>query len=362
VAGLPTIDAPCFLCGALESEPVWSTRDRALAVPGRYWVVRCLACGFLYQRPRVRDDHLAECYPDHYPRHQEPAPRIPFKGSAARVTAVRRALATGLGYTAFQDARASLLTRVRARLLERRLRWDCPPWRDGGRYLDVGCGSGGALGVAGALGWLVVAGIEVDRDAAAKARRFSEQLHAGDVLSAPFGASSFDVITAFHVLEHVPDPVAVVRRMLGWLAPGGLAIVEVPNAGGLGASLFGSAWSGLELPRHLCQFTPESLRRAVEEAGGRVIWCWHQAKPRYYLWSLDHWLRDRGWDRLARAAAWRPVHGVLKLFLEVALPFCRWARRGEVIRIGVVTSSRCEWGSRSVAAPAVDDIAQRPPR
>lgn len=335
--GPPTIDAPCCLCGARESEPVWSTPDRAFAVPGRFSVVRCLACGLLYQRPRVRDEHLADCYPDHYPRHQEPSPRIPFKGSVARVKAVRWALASGLGYGAFRDAGVGPLTRVRAGLLGRRLRWDCPPWIGQGRYLDVGCGSGGALAVAKALGWRV-AGIEVDPDAAEKARRFSDEIHRGDILAAPFGAASFDVVSAFHVLEHVPNPVAVVRRMLEWLAPGGQVIIEVPNAGGLGASLFGRAWSGLELPRHLCQFTPESLGRVVEQAGGRTVWCWHQAKPRYYLWSLGHWLRDRGWDRFARAADWRPVYGVLKLFLELALPLCRWTARGEVIRIGVVSS------------------------
>jgi hypothetical protein len=51
--------------------------------------------------------------------------------------------------------------------------------------------------------------------------------------------------------------------MLGWLAPGGLLIVEVPNAGGLGATLFGGAWSGLELPRHLSHFSRVSFASAV---------------------------------------------------------------------------------------------------
>ncbi|HKB23770.1 MAG TPA: class I SAM-dependent methyltransferase, partial [Methylomirabilota bacterium] len=139
-------------------------------------------------------------------------------------------------------------------------------------------------------------------------------------MAAPFAPARFDVVTAFHVLEHVPDPVAVLRRMLGWLAPGGLLIVEVPNAGGLGATLFGGAWSGLELPRHLSHFTPVTLERAVRLAGGRVAWCWHQAKPRYYLWSLASLLRERGWPALARATQWRPAYGVLKLALEVTLP------------------------------------------
>ena len=338
MSGPATVDAPCFLCGASESEPRWSTPDRAFGVPGVYTVVRCLACGFLYQRPRVRDEDLADCYPDRYPRHQEPSPRMPLRGSRRRVRAARWALATQFGYAGLRDARADLLTRVRARLLRRRLRWDCVPWRGDGRYLDVGCGSGASLGTARALGWRV-AGIEIDLAAAEKARRFTDRIHVGDVLSAPFDPESFDVVTAFHVLEHVPDPIAVLRRMLVWLSPGGLVIVEVPNAGGLGARLFGRAWCGLELPRHLSHFTVESLMRAVQQAGGRVLWCRHGAKPRYFLWSLGFWLRDREWGWLARLVARRPCYGVLKLCLELALPIARVAGRGEVIRIGVIPGS-----------------------
>jgi hypothetical protein len=123
--------------------------------------------------------------------------------------------------------------------------------------------------------------------------------------------------------------------MLGWLAPGGLLVLEVPNAGGLGASLFGAAWSGLELPRHLWQFTPQTLAALVRRAGGDVAFIRHQAKPRYYLWSLRHWLGDRGAHALARATESRPVYGVLKLALELALPLVSRGGRGEVIRAGV---------------------------
>ena len=48
-------------------------------------------------------------------------------------------------------------------------------------------------------------GIEVDAAAAEKARRFADELHVGDVLTAPFAPAQFDVVTALHVLEHVPD-------------------------------------------------------------------------------------------------------------------------------------------------------------
>jgi SAM-dependent methyltransferase len=334
-----TVLVPCPLCGGDDAEPRWTTPDRALGVPGVFTVARCRGCGFLYQRPRVRDDDLAACYPDNYPRHQEPTPRVPLKGSAARVRAVRHALATGLGYRAFADTAAGTVTRLRARWLLPRLRWSCPPWRGEGRYLDVGCGSGGSLGVARALGWRTVDGIEIDASAAEKARRFADRLHVGDVASAPFPPASFDLVTAFHVLEHLPDPVADLKRMLSWLAPGGLLVLEVPNAGGLGAGVFGAAWSGLDLPRHLWQFSPATLEALVRRAGGEVAWCWHQAKPRYYLWSLRAWLRDRGAHGLARATEARLVYGGLKAALELTLPLVVRAGRGEVIRVGVTPNA-----------------------
>lgn len=336
--GLATVDDPCFLCGSAGADPLWTTCDRALGVAGIYTVVRCRECGFLYQRPRVSDEKLAECYPDHYPRHQEPSPRVPFKGSRRRISAARFALSAGLGYRGFVDGRVSFITRLRGRLLLRRLRWDCPPWVGQGRYLDVGCGSGAALGVARALGWQV-AGIEMDRAAAEKARQFTNEIYVGDVLAAPFAPGRFDVVTALHVLEHVPDPVRLVRRMVEWLAPGGLLIIEVPNAAGLGARLFQEAWVGLELPRHLSHFSPETLHRVIERAEGHVLWCWQRAKPRHYVWSLRNWLEDHGLSRLAHFTQRRFVYGALKLFLEVTLPIVSRLGLGEVIRIGVAANS-----------------------
>ena len=297
-------------------------------MPGLYTVARCRECGFLYQKPRVDDAHLADCYPDHYPRHQEPSPRVPFKGSPGRVKAARWALASGLGYAAFRDASVGLWTRLRARRVLRKIRWDCPPWRGQGRYLDVGCGSGAPSAWRGPS-----AGRSREwkwtrrrrRRPGASPRRFTWATCCRH--RSPRAASTWS--PPIHVLEHVPDPVAVLRRMLRWLAPDGLLIVEVPNAGGLGAAMFGKSWSGLELPRHLSHFSPETLSRAVELAGGRVAWCWHGAKPRYYLWSLAFALRDVGWPRLARFTEWRPAYGLLKLLLELTLPLARSGRRGK---------------------------------
>lgn len=123
--------------------------------------------------------------------------------------------------------------------------------------------------------------------------------------------------------------------MVSWLAPGGRILVEVPNVVGLGGQLFGKYWVGLELPRHLTHFSPETMRAMVERAGGVIVRAQHKSKPRSFIRSLRHWLRDRaGWtSRLSLALLESRVgSGLLKLVLELLLPLAELAGRGEAVR------------------------------
>jgi SAM-dependent methyltransferase len=208
------------------------------------------------------------------------------------------------------------------------------PWVGQGRLLDVGCAMGRFMGLMQSVGW-TVSGIEIDPEAAAHARKVTPDVFHGDPMDAPFAPGSFDLVTAFHVLEHLPDPVGVLRRMLGWLAPGGVAVVEVPNVSGVGGRVFGRYWSGLEMPRHLVQFTPETMGALGERAGGRVVTAAHKTKPRYLIRSLRFALDDyQGHGaRLARTVVdSRLGAGVLKLLLELTLPIARPLRLGEAVR------------------------------
>jgi SAM-dependent methyltransferase len=185
-----------------------------------------------------------------------------------------------------------------------------------------------------AVGWQV-SGIELDPEAAAKARTVTADVRLGDPADLTLPRASFDLITAFHVVEHLPDPCRAVGNMLEWLAPGGLLVIEVPNVGGWGGALFGRYWSGLDFPRHLTHFTPATMRALVEQCGGRVVDEWHWSKPRWIIRSARFWLAARpgGGPRLARAALdSRLGGGLVKLALEVALKAAGPARRGEVVR------------------------------
>lgn len=82
--------------------------------------------------------------------------------------------------------------------------------------------------------------------------------------------ASFDLILARHVLEHVHDPVAMLRQWLSLLQPGGVVYVEVPNFASRVARLVGARWPLWYVPKHLSHFDRRSLRRAIEEGGGRA--------------------------------------------------------------------------------------------
>jgi 2-polyprenyl-3-methyl-5-hydroxy-6-metoxy-1,4-benzoquinol methylase len=330
----------CPLCGASRAIQLCVERDLALGVPGRFPLARCEGCGLLYQNPRVRRDQLDRMYPADYPPHA----RDPDRGRVARhrAPAVRWALATRLGYTHLDTRDVGVGARLRARVLRGRAEKDFPRWHGQGRLLDVGCATGRFLQHMAAVGWRV-SGIELDAAAAATARTVTPHVVVGDPAEVALPPASFDVITAFHVVEHLPDPATALRNMLRWLAPGGLMIVEVPNVGGWGGALFGRFWSGLDFPRHLVHFTPATMRALVEAAGGSIVDEWHWSKPRWIIRSVRFALAARGTPSARRTLAAldsRLGRGAAKLVLEIVLKAAGPARRGEVARYFIRHAAR----------------------
>jgi SAM-dependent methyltransferase len=139
--------------------------------------------------------------------------------------------------------------------------------KTGGVLLDLGCSSGGFLRAMKSPPW-TLHGIEMSQVVASQAEAASgAAVFVGDILNAPYPAGSFDVITAFHVMEHMYEPLEVLRKIAFWLKPGGIFYFMVPNIDSAGARIFNSYWYALELPRHLYHYSPRSLGNMAEAAG-----------------------------------------------------------------------------------------------
>ncbi|MBX7527523.1 class I SAM-dependent methyltransferase [Qipengyuania vesicularis] len=136
---------------------------------------------------------------------------------------------------------------------------------EGKKILDVGTGGGFFLRICKELG-AEVQGVEPSEVAAKIVRGQGIEVFHG-MLDDFETDERFDIITANQVLEHTSDPVATLAKMRSLLADGGLIWIAVPNADCLWAKILGARWDGADLPYHLMQFTPSSLRKAAESAG-----------------------------------------------------------------------------------------------
>jgi SAM-dependent methyltransferase len=130
-----------------------------------------------------------------------------------------------------------------------------------GRLLDVGAGRGRFVASARAAGW-DASGIEPSPRASAP--------HVEPVGLEAAQFAELDAITLWHVLEHLEDPAGALRRLHGWLAPGGVLLVGVPNLASLQARLGGRRWYHLDLPRHRTHFTARGLEAALRDAGFEI--------------------------------------------------------------------------------------------
>lgn len=136
------------------------------------------------------------------------------------------------------------------------------------RLLDVGCGGGVFLRLARELG-AICTGVEPSEHGAATSRSTHLDIFHGNLTDFVKARpdSRFDLITANHVVEHHPDPVALLVEMKTLLAPGGVAWIAVPNGDCRSARTLKWRWHSTDLPYHLHHFSRVSLRRAVERGG-----------------------------------------------------------------------------------------------
>lgn len=86
-----------------------------------------------------------------------------------------------------------------------------------------------------------------------------------------FKNDEFDVVTAWHVIEHLVDPCDEVSEVYKILKEDGLFFIEIPNIKGLGGRIKGVRWKNLRPPEHLNYFSPKSLRLFLEKNGFKII-------------------------------------------------------------------------------------------
>jgi len=146
-----------------------------------------------------------------------------------------------------------------------------------GRIVDIGCGTGAFLSTMKHAGWSIT-GIEPDETARSKAASLYgvSALPAEEFYNLPAG--NFDAITLWHVLEHVHDLHGYISQLKNMLSAGGRLFIAVPNYTAYDAKHYGSFWAAYDVPRHLYHFSPQSMRRLLQEHGLAV----EKIKPMWF--------------------------------------------------------------------------------
>ena len=228
----------CPVCGGTEQAPMMVVNCLPFSHyhpsihPIRRWV-RCARCGHGFANPRPGPEALRLAYQDPPPAH--------------------------------------LLTWTYDRLVV----WSdiVHDWwqrRPGGDLLDVGIGNGALAGVAQDYGYRVY-GIDVHPAYAAQVRRLGAEFLHGDFGTYDFGGRRFDLVALGDVIEHLPDPRLVMRKVASLLRPDGLVWLSTPNYEGVWTRSMREKDAMWMEGEHLQLFCVRSLNRLVQEEGLAVV-------------------------------------------------------------------------------------------
>jgi 2-polyprenyl-3-methyl-5-hydroxy-6-metoxy-1,4-benzoquinol methylase len=241
-------------------------------------VVRCRACGLIYSCASPSDTELEHHYSEEYFE-----PYLKSSGVHER----RR-------------------FRKRIREIKRLM--------PGGKLLDVGSGVGWFLKLAADEGYSTM-GVDVSPWACEYARtHFTLDVFTGDFKDAGIAPGSLDVITLWHILEHVRDPQGFLRDINRLLKDGGLLAMEIPNIASRMARAAGVYWQLMAPREHLSYFTPQTAVRLLSDAGFRII------QTQTYFWTTPSMIFKAKAD--AQSGAGRALNGIIAGLLS---PFS-WLR------------------------------------
>ncbi len=144
-----------------------------------------------------------------------------------------------------------------------------------GKLLDVGCGTGLFLENCQQSGWKI-SGVEPDDNARMAAMNRLKTSIVETIQGV--GEEPYDIITMWHVLEHVPNLQETIQELTSRLRKGGTLLLALPNSDSLDAEHFKQFWAAYDIPRHLSHFTPKTINQLVSQAGFTLT----ESKPMYF--------------------------------------------------------------------------------
>jgi len=255
---------PCNLCEGTKTEPLYDITEKISGRNGIFKLVRCTNCGLCFINPRPTVAAITHYYPE------ESYYAYRFNDPKTMKQRIRNYILEERGGYPHEE-KERLLVRIAGQLigamLKSQILMHVPNIPDG-KALDIGCGCGEHLLWLRNHGWKEVHGVEISRSAAMLANEHNLNVFCGELTDAHYPDSYFDFISINHVLEHMHDPMAIIKEIQRILKKQGLLIIGVPNFGSYENKILGKHQIYLEeVPRHLYHFSRDTITALLERNG-----------------------------------------------------------------------------------------------
>lgn len=295
----------CPLCKGHKIFNLYASQDRMFGINGTFHVKQCLRCDQVFLVPILSVRQVRKYYPS--------------KSYYAYSETVKQGVLQKLrSYLLAHYYKPTVLSAVISFFIHNIPA--IPEQRNGGKFLDVGCGTGDTLMLLSKLGWKVY-GMEMDKHAAIVCKkRGLKNIHLGTFEGlATYSDNTFDAIRLYHVIEHLQDPQLCFKLLYKKLKKGGELIIGTPNISSIVARIFGTYWYNLDSPRHVFLFSPQTLKR-LAQSEGFVVKSTEYCSAGGVAGSLQYWLDDN-WNlhtnlihRLWCIVLFYPLEWILDIF------------------------------------------------
>lgn len=299
----------CPSCGSQQADPFSYGFDYELRTCRNVWhFKKCRKCELVRLDPRPCITALSTIYPSHYYSYDMEKSVNPFALKGKKV----------LDSIKFK----SILNALNGEL---------------NSYLDIGCGDGRYLKLleSNGLARENLYGLELGNDAVNALysqgyKVFNQRVEECNSIK----LESLDLVTMFHVIEHVENPREIIERISNWLKPDGVLALETPNIDSVDAIKFKRTyWGGYHFPRHWYLFSEATLSSLLVNCGFEIISVKYQTGHSFWMYSLHHLLRYNSKRKYKMLSSWfDPLKG---------LPFLMFFTAIDIIRniLGFKTSS-----------------------
>jgi len=297
----------CPLCGGTRSEIVLRGGDRVLQEKIELTIVRCADCKLCFLNPRPLSSRLGLYYPENYHAHRTQKGDVVGDKTSVRIRKLLLRQLYARPEHKPSGAASALASAMLAMRGSDRLGAGLPV-RSEGKLLDFGCGHGKLLRRMKEAGWDVV-GLDFSEQAVAAVRAGGLTAYQGTLPHPELTSNSFDAVVMEHALEHVPDPLGVLRAARDVLRPGGALLVHVPNFNAWEVQHFGEFAIQVDLPRHLLHFERATLQTMLETAGFCDVTT--ETRPRRGSVRQSINLARRGGEKIPRWMNLATVHRLI---------------------------------------------------